>query len=968
MARVGVSRGGNSVWFSMAAIGLAVILPLLVGLIGSGCDCDDDDDGNSTGVSKHTSKTSRNSSNNVDLVWMRDLSGPRTWVTVTLEKATSNSDSSARLTWNPPAGATDFSFPGKQPDNPDSGPPFHFSNVPVGAGAESGVRVEYTPPSVEQGHMFVDSFTVKSSTGEEGFSAPYRWGGKNSRVSEKVATEEGSGSAWQLSRWWYAVPGYDLNADLARQVADLLEEGMGFIGVEAPVPSGYDGFRIPLIMLEGDAPVLELMDYRQDDFAVAGVPVTWVPDYQEFLENSFPARDDAHWFAVGVPEQTSIELPSDFPIPAGSWEIYGNMLLDFSAMDNDCDGCDLRFVACVDNSVLQPGLRAVISQLKWVAPVKSYQDGNFTCVGPYSIALNTESTFQIGGTTLVKADPGESVAIGLHAETWGSGITVSRHVESDRGRVWDAYEGDWDGPDLSSPLPAQFSFSSLKNIWLVADIPADDQGIEGVTLTLEPVGGSEAAQFHTTTVVIGEVTPPPGQWTTWIPVASHAAGAAGSAWRTDLGLLNPEASAAEATVTIHANDGDHDLTVEVPPSGQVIAEDFLADIPFDGTGSVEVVGPHALIATSRIYNEIGPGSQCLPGGTLGQFLDSSDNVTVLSAGQSAWIPQLVQTSKYRTNLALTNTGDGEARATIRMYDAGGTELGNYETVLTPGKWEQKNRVFTFFTSSDVPAGYAVVEVTAGAGVIGYGSVVDNATNDPTTMPMVPMTAASTDAWIPVAVHAAGANGSQWRTDLGILNPGADEQTVEVVLHTGDGDLTMDVTVVGGGQAILQDVVGLLPYDGAGSLQVTADEGVVVTSRTYTEIAADAACYPGGTLGQFLDSSAGTVVLEAGQSARIPQLVQTGAYRTNVAFTNTGDTEAAVTVRLYDGAGVEVGSYDVVLAPAEWAQKNRVFTFFTGSDVPAGYAVVEVTEGSGVIGYGSVVDNTTNDPTTMPMTR
>jgi hypothetical protein len=37
-------------------------------------------------------------------------------------------------------------------------------------------------------------------------------------------------------------------------------------------------------------------------------------------------------------------------------------------------------------------------------------------------------------------------------------------------------------------------------------------------------------------------------------------------------------------------------------------------------------------------------------------------------------------------------------------------------------------------------------------------------------------------------------------------------------------------------------------------------------------------------------------------------------------------------------------------------------------VPAGHAVVEVTRGAGVIGYGSVVDNTTNDPTTMPLIR
>ncbi len=949
---------------SATALALAIMVPFLLGLSGGKCDCNNGCD--STGGSQYNKPYARISKDGAELSWARDTSGSRRQLDLGLVANSNSTDVFADLTWSPPIGATNFTFSGRQPDNPNSGPPFKFSDVPISyAGPSPDIHVDYDYYSPKDTGLAYDTVIVGLSDGPEAFYLPLG-SGKNVRNADAAGATTEDVRAWKIRRWWYAKPAYDLERTVVEHMADLIESGAGFIGIEAPVPEGSDGIRAPIVLKDAEAPIFQLLDYRQDPFDVVTVDGTFAPEHLAFLESAFPPRENTHWSAIGIGEGTTIDLPTDFPFPAGSWQLFGNLFLDLSALEDECDGCTVRYVGCIDNEALQPTVRAALSLLPGVNWAKTSQDATYSCIGPYLFGLHDNPSFHLGGDVLIETEPGDQAAIGFYVETLGSQVTAAWSAESDRGRTWTAYEGDWDGPNLGSPIPEVFSFDELFNVWLVSDIPLEEAGLEAVTLTLDPTGVDEPTQFHTASVLIGEWTPPPAPWSAWIPVGVHAGGANNSQWRTDFGVLNTSGAEAAVTLTVHAADGDHSLDMSVAAGGQLILEDVLASIPFDGAGSMEVTSANALIATSRTYTEIAPEATCFAGGTLGQFLDSSDNVTVLDAGQSAWIPQLSQNDAYRTNIALTNTGPAQAAATVRLYDASGTEVGAYDVELDPGQWEQKNRVYEFFTSSAVPAGYAKVEVTQGTGIIGYGSVVDNTTNDPTTMPMIVTTAAAVGTWIPVAVHASGANRSQWRTDLGLLNPNSADVTVEVVLHASDGNRTMQVNVVAGGQTILQDVVGLLPYDGAASLQVTADAGIVVTSRTYTEIAGDAQCLAGGTLGQFLDSSANGTTLAGGQSARIPQLVQTTRYRTNIALTNTGNAQAAATVHLYDASGTEVGAYDVELDPGQWEQKNRVYEFFTSSDVPAGYALVEVTEGTGIIGYGSVVDNVTNDPTTMPM--
>jgi hypothetical protein len=60
---------------------------------------------------------------------------------------------------------------------------------------------------------------------------------------------------------------------------------------------------------------------------------------------------------------------------------------------------------------------------------------------------------------------------------------------------------------------------------------------------------------------------------------------------------------------------------------------------------------------------------------------------------------------------------------------------------------------------------------------------------------------------------------------------------------------------------------------------------------------------------------------------------------------------------------------VSLASGEWKQETQPFKNKAGQTaMDRGYAKVTVTSGTGVVAFASVVDNITNDPTTITMQR
>jgi hypothetical protein len=219
----------------------------------------------------------------------------------------------------------------------------------------------------------------------------------------------------------------------------------------------------------------------------------------------------------------------------------------------------------------------------------------------------------------------------------------------------------------------------------------------------------------------------------WIAAASHVDGAGSSHWRSDVAVLNRSASQATIEYRLYTSEG---LKIQqVALTGN--AQDFRKDIAFwlgytTGSGALEVRSSQDVFVMGRTYNQVDATR------SYGQNYDGQDpGSSLLSAGQSAWLPLLAQTPSFRCNIAVTNSGTTTANVTLALYDGQGNPLwsGNAESgAIAAGGFIQYLKPFQKYAGrNNIEHGYAKVTVNSGSGVIVWASVVDEASGDPTTV-------------------------------------------------------------------------------------------------------------------------------------------------------------------------------------------------------------------------------------------
>lgn len=223
----------------------------------------------------------------------------------------------------------------------------------------------------------------------------------------------------------------------------------------------------------------------------------------------------------------------------------------------------------------------------------------------------------------------------------------------------------------------------------------------------------------------------------WVPVASHAAGAASSQWRSDLSILNRSASSVPVDVRLYTSGGMLSRSTSVGGGAVEILRDVVAWVAsaYSGSGAVQVCSSQPLLVTERTFNLVPGTASCYPNGTFGQLYDSTPGGGGLGSGQTAWLPGLSENAAFRCNIGLTNSGTGTATVTVTLHNQGGSQIGSYQVALGPGEWKQESQPFKNKAGqTDLDRGYAKVIVTSGSGVVAYASVIDNRTNDPITVP------------------------------------------------------------------------------------------------------------------------------------------------------------------------------------------------------------------------------------------
>ncbi len=440
----------------------------------------------------------------------------------------------------------------------------------------------------------------------------------------------------------------------------------------------------------------------------------------------------------------------------------------------------------------------------------------------------------------------------------------------------------------------------------------------------------------------------------WVPVASHSPGAQGSAWRTDLALLNAGSSERSATVTFHAPQGPVSRDIVVMPGAQLLLPDVVAFLGAEGSAPLSVATDGALEVSSRTFS---PSAGCLPSGSLGLALPTLADGEGLLAGSPGLLPQLREDAAFRTNVTFVCTGAFPALARLRLYDDSGAELAAADVSVPASGFLQLDRPFASLASrSDLANAWGRVEVLEGGPLLAFATVIDNATNDPLARFASPEAALASAARIPMASHSSGAQGSSWRTDLGLLNPGSVPRSATVSFLT-EPPASRTFSVPPGSQLVLTDVVASLGASGSAPLRVDADGPLAVSSRTYSP----AGSCP-GSLGLALPTLVPSDGLADGASARLSQLREDAAFRTNVTFVNAGSLGASARLRLYDDSGSELASTEVSVAVSGFLQLDRPFASLASrSDLGSAWARVDVLSGGPLLVFATVIDNATNDP-------
>ena len=403
----------------------------------------------------------------------------------------------------------------------------------------------------------------------------------------------------------------------------------------------------------------------------------------------------------------------------------------------------------------------------------------------------------------------------------------------------------------------------------------------------------------------------------FIAAVAHAPGANGTLFITDVRLFNRGTSTAQLTAIFTPTGADGRtnfaaVKIAIPPAQLVALDDVVQSLlQSSGTGQLQVVGAtDQILMTSRTYT---PSSS----GTYGQFVPSANASDSVGFGDVPMsIPGLENTADFRSNIGFAEVAGSSGEIHIRYYDASGSAVADEVYGIAPFGHDQ-TRVN--------PVGAALraeVTIAGDARVLAYGSMVDNRSGD-----AIFISAARRRQGLVPAIHSPGVNGTLWRTDVWLSNPGAAAEDVVVNQRS--------IRVPPRGAVVVRDVLGA---DGSTTLQV--DTAVVlVTSRTYT-------VGRNGSFGQFVPAgvaSSGLGTLIGTESSP--------AFRTNLGAMSRGGS----TVRFiaYDAGGREVWRSDVVV--------NGLAQISLPVPLRFGRVTAQVIDGEPMVPYASVIDNVSGDP-------
>lgn len=443
-----------------------------------------------------------------------------------------------------------------------------------------------------------------------------------------------------------------------------------------------------------------------------------------------------------------------------------------------------------------------------------------------------------------------------------------------------------------------------------------------------------------------------------VSVTAQTTGVGGSTWRTELTIFNAGDTNANVTLTFVSATGGSALTRNLVLASRqsVTYNNALVDLfgLSAGAGAVTVDATNPASSPNLKVS-----SRTFTNGAAGTYGQAVPDVPASALQANLYLTGMESDSAYRTNLGLVNGSASPVGTILTLSDPDGNNLGTARLALGANSFQQAS-LASFFPAV-AAAGYSGLSLQVSSAVAGavsvYASVIDNRTQDPVYIQAVPAIVTNSTV-IPVVGRAPGANGTLWRSDVTMFNPGGTwiSGTVRFLPANSDGRNApgRSISLAPGRTVVMSDILswlGISAGSGAFELAWTGGNAPVVTSRTYTTATA------GGTYGQSIDPVNGY-----GRDSYVTGLRSDAAFRTNAGLVNGGDAPAAVTLQLLSSSGAVLATSSTTLAPRSQTQSS-LGSLFPGLDVSSLGAVTLFarSDGGTLFAYGSIIDNVSGDP-------
>jgi hypothetical protein len=304
---------------------------------------------------------------------------------------------------------------------------------------------------------------------------------------------------------------------------------------------------------------------------------------------------------------------------------------------------------------------------------------------------------------------------------------------------------------------------------------------------------------------------------------------------------------------------------------------------------------------------------------------------------------------------------------VRVYDIANNLLKTIPVSLRPREHTQINGMLAANGISDLADGRVEVEVIGGGGkVTAYVSEVDNKTNDPLLVSSVVKGAITADRYVVPGVAYIQSESVFWVTDLRVFNAGTASTPATLTFYPQGNPtaaVTREITLAAGEIKVLDNVIGDLfaqPNGAGGMVAVTtpASTQLTATARTYNKTS-------NGTYGQYIPGV--TPAESVGINDRplqLLQLEQSSRFRTNIGLAETTGQPVTVDVSVTTPETKSTHHVPITLRANEFLQFS--LGNFNLGDVYNARVSIKVIAGAGrVTGYGSAIDQKTQDPTYVP---